>query len=717
MCRKLARGAQKFSAFELKHTGVTFTKILAVATMLKDLSNAPLAMAFIFPNTPLGTVTPEVLKLFRLLKRLPDETYVVWHRLAVASASSPDFWILSKDQRALFISVSSATPADIRTIAQPSLLNSLNRPSSHKHPLDESIISSLTHFAEQAGIQIPTLVVFPNLSSLELKGAPLARFPTWVMVAGKEILHPETFEAWVQDHLSEPLTTGTVTQIRKAFTPEVIIPPQFTVRAPITRNTDAQLTNYLLDYNQEWVLKTDLALTQEGEATAREFGLHLVNGVAGSGKSLILLYRAHLLRELYPDKRILVLTHNKPLSHDLRSRYQRLRAKSRTSEKTEWKTFHGWCHALWPKSQPAYQTIGMSFRNDLIRSAWQAQLQNTVLSESILQEEIDWYKDRMLFSRADYLSADRAGRGFALNEVLRNKVYDALEAYDHELAARHLSDWGDVPRRIWQLIQTGKMTLPIYDIVLVDEAQFFAPIWFEIIKRTLKPRVGHLFLAADPTQGFLKRRQSWLASGLDVRGHSSRLQKSYRTTREILSFAALLYRSSLPEDDDDIVVPDLLDMPNGVLPEVIPLTSEQDEITRVTREIHALVQASVPLDHILVIHANYQGRNHLQERLEKLLGPHTAVDPKNLTQGPHIRVCTLNAATGLESPIVFLVGMHELYGIEQSIRISDQERLELVRDNTRKIYMAITHAGQRLVMTYVGALPETLRQVYGTIQA
>jgi len=54
------------------------------------------------------------------------------------------------------------------------------------------------------------------------------------------------------------------------------------------------------------------------------------------------------------------------------------------------------------------------------------------------------------------------------------------------------------------------------------------------------------------------------------------------------------------------------------------------------------------------------------------------------------------------------MGAHELYEQEQSIRLSDEERAELIRDNTRKLYMAITRAGQRLVITYVGALPETL---------
>lgn len=56
------------------------------------------------------------------------------------------------------------------------------------------------------------------------------------------------------------------------------------------------------------------------------------------------------------------------------------------------------------------------------------------------------------------------------------------------------------------------------------------------------------------------------------------------------------------------------------------------------------------------------------------------------------------------------MGAHELYEQEQSIRLADEERAELIRDTTRKLYMAITRAGQRLVITYVGPLPEMLMQ-------
>lgn len=70
-----------------------------------------------------------------------------------------------------------------------------------------------------------------------------------------------------------------------------------------------------------------------------------------------------------------------------------------------------------------------------------------------------------------------------------------------------------------------------------------------------------------------------------------------------------------------------------------------------------------------------------------------------------ITLTCLDAATSLESPIVFVLGSHKLIAAEGSLRITDEERTERVRDTTRRLYMAKTRAGQRLVFTYVGTPP------------
>ncbi|MBK8986188.1 MAG: hypothetical protein IPM39_08920 [Chloroflexi bacterium] len=141
-------------------------------------------------------------------------------------------------------------------------------------------------------------------------------------------------------------------------------------------------------------------------------------------------------------------------------------------------------------------------------------------------------------------------------------------------------------------------------------------------------------------------------------------------------------------------------------------------MTRIINEIRQLAQGDVPWRDILLIHASREEIGPILARVNRAFGAGTAsterlevtVDPGQTDPKNQIRVCSLDAATGLESPIVFLMGAHELYEQEQSIRLADEERAELIRDNTRKLYMAITRAGQRLVITYVGPLPEMLTQ-------
>jgi len=114
----------------------------------------------------------------------------------------------------------------------------------------------------------------------------------------------------------------------------------------------------------------------------------------------------------------------------------------------------------------------------------------------------------------------------------------------------------------------------------------------------------------------------------------------------------------------------------------------------------------------LLLHVSEQGTQALIQVINHRLGKDAAIDPKVTHSGNYVRVTTINAGAGLESPIVFLVGLRELFEEEQSIRLSDDEREEIIRDNTHKVYIAATRAGQRLVFAYVGELPDILRKIF-----
>jgi superfamily I DNA/RNA helicase len=662
-------------------------------------------MARILPETPPQRIPKEVLRVFRALKSLPDSFYV-WHHLAPWQVDVPDFLVLDEHSKALLIKVSSAT-ADQATAAAQMLLLQDDR---KQLGLEEnSLLAKFIHGLNLPSDQnVETLVIFPNIPHQQVLASRLERKVGEAHWIGKEPIQSESHLALDEYFSSAPLDSIWLEKLRQRFTPEVVVPAEMTVRPPVERRMQAGLTDYLLDYDQETAVKSDLELPADDQPLPGDLRLNIINGVAGSGKTLILLYRLRLLYHLYPDKKFLVLTHNRPLNRDMEGRFARLEGCS--PENIEWRTFNGWCYHHWPKTPKWVEPLKLGARRKVIDEVWRGHLQNSTISSHMFQSEVDWMKDQVPLSREQYLAADRRGRGFPLNGEQRQRVFEASQAYQQSLQKRGALDWGDVPRLLWQLSENGQVEFPQYDIILVDEAQFFAPLWMRLIQKLLDPHSGHLFLVADPTQGFLGRGASWKSLGLEARGHTHNLRRSYRTTREILQFATLLYRLRLADEkDDDILVPDLLNMPNGAFPQIITLTSPQDEIARVANEVASLVKQGFPRKHLLVLHSDGWGVKSLIQAIDDRLGKNAALDPKDHYPGDYVRVTTINAGAGLESPIVFLVGLRSLFEEEQSLRLSDEEREGLIRDNTRKLYMAATRAGQRLVLTYSGQLPEVLK--------
>jgi hypothetical protein len=666
-------------------------------------------MAHILPETPPQKIPKEVLRVFRALKALPD-TYYVWHHLAPWQVDVPDFLIINEHAKILLVKVSSAADDQTNVAAQMLLMGDDQKSlGQNENALLDKFVKSLNL---TKGQQVETLVVFPNIHDKQVQASRLERGvgePHW---AGSEIIQPDLNFDWEKLLSPLPLDGIWLEKLRQRFTPEVVVPADMTVRPVMERRREAGLTDYLLDYDQEKAVKLDLELPDDDQALSTDMRLNIINGVAGSGKTLILLYRLRLLLHLYPEKKFLVLTHNRPLSRDMESRFTKL--EGRRPDNIEWRTFSAWCYQHWNPGQKWKEPLTMGARKKIMDEIWRGHLQNTTISAQMFQSEVDWLKDQVPMSRKDYLSIERRGRGFRLNEEQRQRVFDSLLAYQALLKSQDKLDWGDVPRILWKFTESGEVKLPEYDIILIDEAQFFAPLWVKLVRKALHPKNGHLFLVADPTQGFLGRGASWKSLGLEARGHSHHLRRSYRTTREIMQFATLLYRLRVPEDkDDDVLIPDILNMPNGAIPEILSLTSSQDEVARVGNEVELLVKQGFPKKHLLLLHTDGTGVKRLIQAIEDRLGKGAAIDAKETFPGDYVRVTTINAGAGLESQIVFLVGLRQLFEEEQSLRLSDEEREMLIRDNSRKLYMATTRAGQRLVLTYSGELPDVLGKALG----
>ena len=451
----------------------------------------------------------------------------------------------------------------------------------------------------------------------------------------------------------------------------------------------------LFDDDQEKLIKIDLALSEEGKLVA-ESGTRLVTGCAGSGKSVVLLHRAKVLAENNPAGRVLVLTHNKPLRAYLEERFSRISE----SKNIEFSTFYSWiAQQPWRQMRRILSNVEVENRIEALKVEHDNSLS---FSAEFLREEFFWITDRGLMEREAYLSAKRRGRKRRISGEQREPIYKLFQRYQESLGQDEITDWSGQAWHYLDALQAGRLSPMQYDSILIDEGQFFAPIWFQAVQKCLKPN-GQLLIAADPTQGFLGVGETWTEAGVDIVGRSRVLKTPYRNTQEILAFASRFYKSRLPEEDEPVNVADseaIEKLPKGQIPLPIQFEDAQSESNWVAKQILSNLDSRKwqPDQFLVLFEDSHQVDNFI--RLLNRQKPGLATDAKEPSGAGQVRVCSINAATGLEAPIVYLLGIDRLFEDEAHLFRNAEDKPELIQRNTRKCYMALTRAMRELVIGY-----------------
>lgn len=321
-------------------------------------------------------------------------------------------------------------------------------------------------------------------------------------------------------------------------------------------------------------------LTFEALKLTGDMSVRLIRGVAGSGKSLILMRRAHHLVEENPNLRILIVTYNSDLADNLRERLGRY--------EVEVINFHKQC-------VKAFKEVGFRWKEPIKRIGWLEQYQTSRIQQAgltidFVDEEIKWRKEVPIEDNEIYLSCDRKGRGGALIRTKReviNTIYTEYQKYQAYLKNKGDAwwDWEDVASMAVEFASSdGSKLKHYYDVVMVDEAQDFAPVWIQALKQMLKPS-GTLFLCDDPTQS-LFREFSWKEKGVDVVGRSRILQVPFRNTRQIAqaAHALILADPLISTTDIPAVKLQTIELRDGQMPMLQRFTSQEQEIREVRKK-------------------------------------------------------------------------------------------------------------------------------------
>jgi superfamily I DNA/RNA helicase len=677
-------------------------------------------MSRILPEPLVGQFSPEVLAVYRALKAIPGDDFTAWASLPLrAESSRPDFLLVWRDRHVFLLAVAETGLAAFEEAAGLSLFRAETEVPGQREAdrLRQFFIATLANSSSFARSgSVTGLVLFPQVPQNVLEQLPRELRPSDVFFLGREYCQAKSLEEFLLREIPPELTEEALAVLRSAFTPESVIPPSFAPSRLADRRLAASLTPLLLDFEQEQWAKHRLSLSPEAAGAVPSDrlaenepgygGASLVTGVAGSGKSLVLLFRACTQARLAPQSRSLVLTHNRPLKCELEARFGELGRPPNVL----WHTFFSWVHELVASTDRFPQIVQYRERDALIAASARPFWGNlSAVQIEFLRDEFDWMQDRAVTTEEAYLATERAGRGIALGGKARRSVFGAYQAYRRELEQSGREDWSGLALMAARRVEQGLIRPPHFDFIYIDEAQFFAPVWFQIIRAAQCPGTGQIHLAADPTQGFLKRRQAWSQCGFDLRGRSTRLRRAYRSTRAILEFAADFYRRRLDDEDlPELNLPaeeDLVSAPGGSRPVILPLSARQDEWARIGAEIRACLNEGLGPDDILVIVSGEQRASQGLEFLQAFLGENLVADARNSITRGQIRVCSINAATGLEAAVVFLVGIADLLAAEEDYHLKDEARAERLRDNTRKLYMAFTRAARKLVITWTGERP------------
>ena len=646
------------------------------------------------------------LRIRSALNTLSDD-YLVRRPLQLTQCPA-DLFIQHRDKGWLAMMVSPATFSELHGFH---LFGSPQR-AQFEHRLEE--LRNLTHVAP--GLRF--LVVMWACATDEVRTLS-RRYNGGLRLVSREQLVSGAAPAI--DELCTVLPAESEQNLLGTYFPEAEIPTVCTTRRFFSRDNSATLQRFFLDPEQEWATKLDLEPTDEQGALASDFSVRLINGIAGSGKTLIAVHRALLLARLFPQQRILLLIHNTPIVADLTERLRRVHGE--LPQNVEILTFFAWAYRQWRLvfgASPRMPEDSRKVRELVKHHRTRHPGLTATVTDAQLIEELDFINDMLIGNEAAYLAANRAGRGFALREADRSSVWALYDATSRALNGSGLRLWSALPREIC-FAEGGQGALERHDHILVDEAQFFAPSWLQLVRLALAER-GHLFLCADPNQGFMRNRLSWKRVGLSVAGRAKKLRYSYRTTKAILQAASAVLAVLGRGDGEDYLEPLYEGMEPGTKPVLLYADTPQDAVDRVVSELAALIEEKgIPPSAFLVIYGENVNKGALYAQVCDRLGRDRVwwLNERSQKKDPpaghgkeYLRMAYADTATGLEAGLVFLIGMESQFRHEPAPGQTDEERRERLEGNARKLYMAMTRAGQRLFVVSSQRVPAEMEALF-----
>lgn len=439
--------------------------------------------------------------------------------------------------------------------------------------------------------------------------------------------------------------------------------------------------------------KVFLHPTQEKLVRREYSGPARVSGGPGTGKTIVALHRVkHLVDRLGPGhtKPVLLTTFNKNLAADLRARLLALGGPE-TVARVDIVHVDQLATRVVREADPgnAKRRVDDSqalreWRQLLVESGenrWDAEFLSDEWNQVILGQAVR--------SRSDYFVVRRAGRGRTLSRAERAQVWQLAERFTQRLELKGLETHRQVAERAARLeidrktkidrrqqqtdergglanvhVESGSGAFLRYRYrhIVVDEAQDLSAAHWKMLRAMVPAGPNDIFLVGDTHQRIYDNQVTLGSLGINIRGRSSRLTLSYRTTWEILRDATKVMAEAAEADYDDLDGgSDSLKGYRSVLHGRRPALHRADSWDETLDAIADQVKAwhDIPRESVAVCVPTNDMATDVEQRLARRGITSTVMTRDGLPRDEGVHIGTMYRFKGLEYQRLIIAGVSE----------------------------------------------------------
>ena len=314
-------------------------------------------------------------------------------------------------------------------------------------------------------------------------------------------------------------------------------------------------------------------------------------------------------------------------------------------------------------------------------------------------------------SLAGRLQQVLAERGLSDKVTVRNFhgwCSDMLTTYNVDRPANNLSINAKMAQMVENTIygvDRGQIPRGQYAAVLIDEGHDFQPEWFKLVVQMIDPDSNSLLVLYDDAQSIYRGKGgkssmdfSFASVGVQAQGRTTILRLNYRNTVEVLAVARafaleLLTARDAAEDGVPIVAPQSAGR-RGAFPELIRCESDWHEWNCIVERIRDEQGQGRALDDMAVIYRSTAQAQSIERALIDA-GISFASGQSSKGRGAlygredAVKIVSMHSSKGLEFGLVLIPSLGEM-----------PKKGEAEADEARLLYVAMTRAIDRLVMTY-----------------